>query len=993
MIWESILVMTVFDLVFITVAVVGLVVLGKARRNWPLDDRPVGPAVIVLGLVILGLFYTADLFVMFVLPGIIGRDQSMVLMAQVHQDYSWIVFATSGISVVSGAALTFRTVSRTSADLERSRQEHTATLGQREKTLLDLHITRQNYLDLVSTSLQGIAWLEISDPMPIDLPVDEQIDWLWDETVFTDCNDLFARHYGYSKAAEMIGKGFEALWGKNREVSDARLRQFVENGHVFQGETEVERPNGEHRWFITWFTGIVREGHIVRVVGSQLDITERKKAEMEVAESEERFRVLAAASFEGVTISDAGRILDHNPRAAERLGYDGSDLIGMEVMDLIAPESRDLVRERIRTGDTGPYLFRALRKDGTTYTVEAQARSIPFGGRQVRVSATRDMTHWEEAQRELRESHALLEGFIEGLPDGFTVFDPQGTRITVNPAFCDMTGYSADELIGSGDDHPHWSPENREALRAAFQRALLGDFRSIDLTLTRKDGRPLRVIVSPSCIRAEDGSPRYLFATVKDISERQRMVDALRASEVSYRRLVEDQTEFILKWLPDGTRTFVNDSYCRYFKVSRDEVLGTSFMPSLVEEHRVAVRNRLNSLTPESPVSTGEHSVICPDGSVGWQEWTDRAFFDSSGAIVELQSVGRDITEKRKIADALRSALAELQGLRDQLEAENLYLREEIKLEHDFEQIVGDSEPLRQALGKVEQVAPTDSTVLLLGETGTGKELFARAVHGLSGRAGQPIVKVDCAALPATLIESELFGHEKGAFTGALRKKLGRFELANGGTLFLDEVGDLPLEVQGKLLRVLQDGEFERVGGTEPIHVDVRIVAATNRDLEQAVEAKAFRSDLYYRLNIFPIRLPPLRERPEDIPLLAEHFASKHAKRIGKTIESISGRMLHRLATYPWPGNVRELENRIERAIVSAHGPVLDLPLPTRNVSVAGAARTLQEVERQHIWDVLESLNWVIEGDGGAASVLGLAASTLRSRMRKLGIRRPRGGT
>ena len=482
------------------------------------------------------------------------------------------------------------------------------------------------------------------------------------------------------------------------------------------------------------------------------------------------------------------------------------------------------------------------------------------------------------------------------------------------------------------------------------------------------------------------------MTAVQDITHRDEAERQLRESEVRYRRLIEDQTEFVVKWLPDGTRTFVNDSYCRYCEQSRDDILGTSFVPSTPGD-RSALRNRLDFLTPEAPVSTAEHRVVRADGSVGWQEWTDRAFFDSERTIVELQSVGRDITEKKQADEALRSALEELQILKDQLEAENLYLREEIKLDHNFEHIVGESEPLRRALRKVEQVAPTDSTVLLLGETGTGKELFARAIHRLSGRAGRPFVKVDCAALPVTLIESELFGHEKGAFTGALRQKPGRFELADGGTIFLDEVGDFPLEVQGKLLRVLQDGEFERVGGTEQIHVDVRVVAATNRDLERATRAEEFRADLYYRLNVFPVRLPPLRERPGDIPLLAQHFASKHAKRIGRSIESISARTLHSLATYSWPGNVRELENRIERALISAQGPVLDLQPLAYEVGGAEAARTLQEVESQHIRDVLERVDWVIEGDAGAASTLGIPSSTLRSRMGKLGIARPRART
>ena len=320
---------------------------------------------------------------------------------------------------------------------------------------------------------------------------------------------------------------------------------------------------------------------------------------------------------------------------------------------------------------------------------------------------------------------------------------------------------------------------------------------------------------------------------------------------------------------------------------------------------------------------------------------------------------------------------------------------EEIKLGHNFDEIIGSSQGLRQTLERVEAVAPTESTVLILGETGTGKELIARAIHDRSRRRERPLVKVNCTALSSGLVESELFGHEKGAFTGALQRKPGRFELADGGTLFLDEIGDVEPEVQVKLLRALQEGEIERVGGTETIHVDVRVVAATNRDLARAIESREFRSDLYYRLNVFPIEVPPLRERRGDIPLLARYFVDRAAARMGKRITSIGQRSMSRLTAYHWPGNIRELASVVERAVIMACGPELEIDIETVSepdeapAATSGAGLgTLAEAERDHITAALRACGDAIEGPHGAANLLGLKPSTLRSRMNKLRIHR-----
>jgi formate hydrogenlyase transcriptional activator len=349
-----------------------------------------------------------------------------------------------------------------------------------------------------------------------------------------------------------------------------------------------------------------------------------------------------------------------------------------------------------------------------------------------------------------------------------------------------------------------------------------------------------------------------------------------------------------------------------------------------------------------------------------------------------------------QVAVAVENALAfqQIEALNDRLHRENVYLEEEVRAENNFGEIVGESAALRRVLKEVETVAPTDSTVLIRGETGTGKELIARALHELSPRKGRTFVKLNCAAIPTGLLESELFGHEKGAFTGAICQKVGRFELAHQGTLFLDEVGDVPRELQPKLLRVLQEQEFERLGSTRTIKVDVRLVAATNRDLARMVAEGTFRADLYYRLNVFPVVLPPLRERPEDIPRLVRHFTQRFARRMGRRIETIPSAVMDALVRYPWPGNVRELQNVIERAVILSPGPSLQVPAgdlqpaATQAPVPTGAAVTLADAEREHILSALHETDWVVGGPKGAAARLGMKRSLLYWKMKKLGISR-----
>lgn len=461
--------------------------------------------------------------------------------------------------------------------------------------------------------------------------------------------------------------------------------------------------------------------------------------------------------------------------------------------------------------------------------------------------------------------------------------------------------------------------------------------------------------------------------------EREQMDVQIKENEERLRDLFDEAPIAYVHEGLDSKLIRANRTAMRSLGITPDQVEGTygsSFVPDTPDAQR-----RLKEAFDSIGRGTDTSGVVLElrrkdNGKPLWIQWWSRP--DPSGTYTRTMFI--DITER---------VLMEQEKAR--LEAQNIYLQEEIKGTHNFEELIGSSSTLKKILKNVARVAPTDSTVLITGETGTGKELIARAVHNLSPRKNKPLVKVNCAAIPAGLIESELFGHEKGAFTGALTKKMGRFELADKGTIFLDEIGELPLDLQSKLLRVLQEGEFERVGGSQTFKVNVRVIAATNRDLEQQSKTGHYRPDLYYRLNVFPIHLPALREREGDIPLLAQFFVRKFATGFGKKIDRVPERMMTALQRYQWPGNIRELEHVIERAVILSEGSELE-PIewlsPSYDKAAAAKTLTLEEMERQHIVDVLERTNWRVSGEKGAAKILGLNPTTLEARMKKLGIER-----
>jgi PAS domain S-box-containing protein len=464
--------------------------------------------------------------------------------------------------------------------------------------------------------------------------------------------------------------------------------------------------------------------------------------------------------------------------------------------------------------------------------------------------------------------------------------------------------------------------------------------------------------------------------------ERLNFEKRLRASEEQYRDLYDEAPIGYVQEDLESRFIAANRAALRILGLKPEEVVGTvgmSLVPDTPDAQR-RVREAFASVGRGADTGGVVLELRRKDnGNPVWVQWWSRP--EPNGKYTRTVIV--DITER---------VLAEQEKAR--LQQQNLYLQEEIKSVHNFEEIIGQSPALLAVLDHIRQVAPTESSVLIHGETGTGKELIARAVHSASKRRDKPLIKLNCAALPTGLVESELFGHEKGAFTGAITRRTGRFELAHGGTIFLDEIGEVPLEAQAKLLRVLQEREFERLGGSTPIKVDVRVIAATNRDLLKAVHDKTFREDLYYRLNVFPIALPPLRDRTEDIPLLTHFCLNKFMARIGKRLSGISTRTLERLKAYAWPGNVRELENVVERAVILAKGDTLEIEpellAATPPTAPAGQGiPDLSSLEKNHIRAVLEQTDWVIDGPRGAARILGLHPNTLRSRMKKMGLSRP----
>ncbi len=652
----------------------------------------------------------------------------------------------------------------------------------------------------------------------------------------------------------------------------------------------------------------------------------------------------------------------------------------------------------------------------------------------------------EHSHEQLRNSDYRFRQVFEHSNDAIFIMDPERDEILdCNSKACRLLGYSRYELLTTPVSaiHPKEMPE-----LLAFARSVREQGRgwTDELTCLTKAGDAVPAEISASVFDMH--SRTCMIACVRDITDRKRTEARLQRYTEELEGLVEERTaqlrrseerQRVLLEINNAIITNLDkaslfhavsqalrqvlpfdvagiclhdprrDSF-RLFALERPSLakqsfeVGTEFPRQgthvgwVFDERKFLLRRDLEHEQQQFPVeesllASGIRSYIVAPliakgtvfGTLHVGSKATNRFSEEDGEFLEEVAM--------QVALAVENTVAyeEIAELKARLERENLYLQEEIKTQHNFEEIVGQSRAIREVFKAVETVAPTDTTVLITGETGTGKELVARALHELSTRREKTLMKVNCAAMPAGLIESELFGHERGAFTGAISRRVGRFEMADGGTLFLDEIGDLPPELQAKLLRVLQEGEFERVGGSSTIRVDVRVVAATNRDLEKALAEGTFRSDLYYRLKVFPIRLPSLRERREDIPLLVTYFAGKYGARMQKRIETVPQTAMVTLRAYSWPGNVRELENVIERAVILSRGAELELRewLPKRGGDPPRTRlQTLDELQRDYISQVLELTGSRVRGPGGAAAFLGIKPTTLEARMKKLGIER-----
>jgi PAS domain S-box-containing protein len=478
----------------------------------------------------------------------------------------------------------------------------------------------------------------------------------------------------------------------------------------------------------------------------------------------------------------------------------------------------------------------------------------------------------------------------------------------------------------------------------------------------------------------------------RDVTERTHAEEILRESEGKFRQLAENIREVF--WIQERSGiVYISPACEQIFGLNSESLIKNPdlFLDIVHPEDKERVLSERQKGFANQEIAV-EYRIVRPGGTIRWIY--SRSFPVWLGEDhVRIVGIAEDITERKQMEELLQSRLREIEDLKDRLEAESAYLQEEIKLEHNFGNIIGRSDAMQYVFYRAQQISGTDTTILILGETGTGKELIARTIHENSSRRARPMVKVNCAVLPAGLIESELFGHEKGAFTGAVARKLGRFELANNTTLFLDEIGELPFDLQAKLLRVIEEGEFERLGGTQTIKVNARIIAATNRDLEKEMKEGRFRADLWYRLKVYPVTIPPLRERIDDIPLMVVHFVEKYSKQLGKTIQKIPAGLVEALKNYKWPGNVRELQHVIERAVINSLETTLQLADDLGRATIPQAPamardKTLEELEREYILEILAKTGWKIDGRSGAAEILNLNPGTLRSRMRKLGIQK-----
>jgi PAS domain S-box-containing protein len=799
---------------------------------------------------------------------------------------------------------------------------------------------------------------------------------------------------GYTPAewlAEPPGFGSRLIaddWDRERVQRESERVVDSRSGGFTQFRWRAK--DGRIIWVENYLNPILdEEGKVIGLRGVTLDVSERKAAEEDLRQSRERSAALLRAIPDLIFLQTAdGVYIDYHAHDPAKLLIPPEQFLGKNMREVLPPKLASDLAECFKRVVEGKGL------QVHEYSVWLNNEERWFEARIVRtegniLSVVRDITGRKRAMLELRASEARFSKVFHRNPQPMSITTvAEGRYLDVNDSFLAMSGYTREEVIGRTSlDLKVWESAGK---RAEFITQIL-ERRSVvnlETTFLTKDGQS-RILLS-SAEPLDLAGEKCLIVASSDVTERVQAQQALRESEERFRSMAD--TAPVLIWVAgrDKLCTYVNKQWLDFTGRSMEQELGHGWTEGVHSDDRSRCFETYVAAFDQRSRFDMEYRLRRADGQYRWVFDTGNPRFGPDGEFLGYIGSCLDITDRKQAEEELRTAHEEVSQLKNQLEEENIYLKEEISLERDFGEIVGESDALKYVLFKIQQVAPTESTVLITGETGTGKELVARAIHDASRRRDRPLVRVNCGALSPSLIESELFGHEKGAFTGASSRKIGRFELADGATIFLDEIGELPPELQVKLLRVIQEGEFERLGSSKTTKVDVRIIAATNRNLETDVKKGLFREDLWYRLNVFPISVPPLRQRREDLPLLVQHFVGRFANKLGKVITSVSPATMKNLQDYSWPGNVRELANVIERAAITAQGSVLRISddFGKLDPERAESNKTLEELERDYIISVLTETAWRIEGRRGAARILGMNPSTLRTRMVKLGIQK-----
>jgi formate hydrogenlyase transcriptional activator len=833
-------------------------------------------------------------------------------------------------------------------------------------------------LNEVVSNVPGMVWETRVDPVTRQR-----------KTTFV--SQYVERMLGYPPEEWLKRTGF----GLTLVHEDDRERVAQESEMIFERGTEGIlqfrwiAKDGRAVWVAAHLAPIFGDdGKVVGLRGVTLDITEQRLAEDARRESEEKNRALLQAVPDLMFLQTLdGVYLDYHAQRPDDLFLGPQTFMGKNMREVLPPPlALEFSRafQNTKVGETRVLEY-MLPLNGSERWFEA--RMVRTGERIL--SVVRDITERKLALHELQNSEERFGKAFRSNPQPMSLTTVrEGRYLDVNESFLHMSGYTREEVIGHTSIELNiWEmPDARRAFidRLTEQGALV----NLETKFRTRDGS-FRTLLSSAEFLNIAGEECLIVAS-SDITERMAAQQALRESEARFRNMAD--TAPVMIWVSDasGVSTYFNKQWLDFTGNTMEAEIDNGWSKGIHLDDREFCRTTFAASFDQRKQFEMEYRLRRHDGEYRWILDSGTPRFSVEGSFMGFIGSCIDITERKESERELRKAHEELFELKNQLEAENIYLLGELEQGLTSEEIIGRSDAIKYILFNIAQVAPTDSTVLITGETGTGKELVARAIHDASLRKDKALIRVNCAALAPTLIESELFGYEKGAFTGAGARKLGRFDLANGGTIFLDEIGELPLELQVKLLRVIQENEFERLGGTQTIKTDVRIIAATNRDLKSEVAKGGFREDLWYRLNVYPIELPPLRRRMDDLPLLVEHFIKIYANKLGKTVRSISPRVMQRLQAHSWPGNIRELANVIERAVILTNGTVLQTidTFERPEESSATTPQTLEDVERDHILKTLKNTGWRIEGPYGAAKVLGINASTLRTRMRKLGIQR-----